>query len=100
MCARVCCVVCVCVCVAVAGVKRASAGPPFHPVPKPVCLPHRKVTNSLTHSHTLLRQVFTVFLLLTHKQRKFGSICTTFTSCTKRSTQFGTTSHSLICIRL
>ena len=38
--------------------------------------------------------------LLTHKKRKFGTICTTFTSCTNRSTQFGTTSHSLICIRL
>ena len=38
--------------------------------------------------------------LLTPKKRKFGTICTTFTSCTNRSTQFGTTSHSLICIRL
>src|SRR4029434_4925409 len=38
--------------------------------------------------------------LLTHKKRDFGTICTTFTSCTNRSTQFGTTPHSLICIRL
>ena len=37
---------------------------------------------------------------VTLKKRKFGTICTTFTSCTNRSTQFGTTSHSLICIRL
>ena len=38
--------------------------------------------------------------LLTHKKPKFGTICTTFSSCTNRPTQFGTTSHSLICIRL
>ena len=44
--------------------------------------------------------IYSFSQLLTHKKRKFGTIYTTFTSCTNRSTQFGTTSHSLICIRL
>ena len=38
--------------------------------------------------------------LLTHKKRKLGTIPTTFTSCTKSLDPIGTTSHSLICIRL